>query len=121
MNILRGGLVAGGEKIENIRGRDNLQVDMKADFTNLLINQQGTKLPYTNLGLNTVRSVMKLVLDAYVTRNFINPNYVVTIPDVSQISAADKQAGLLKDATFRAELTGAITLIDITGTLAIEL
>lgn len=121
LNILRGGKVAGNERIENIRGRDSLESEMKADLTNLLINQQGSKLPYTNVGLNSVRSVMNSVLDRFVQRGFINPNYVVTIPDAADIAVSKKQAQLLDDATFRAELQGAITLIDVTGTLALEL
>jgi hypothetical protein len=121
LNAIRGGLVAGGERIENIRGRDSLESEMKADITNLLLSQQGGKLPYTNVGLNSVRSVMNSVLDRFVGRNFINSNYIVTIPDVSAITSSKKQAGLLDDATFRAELTGAIELIDITGTLVLEL
>jgi len=121
LNILRGGKVAGDERIENIRGRDSLESDMKANLTNLLINQQGGKLPYTNAGLNSVRSVINSTLDIYVARTFINPNYVVTIPDARDIDVSKKQAQLLDDATFRAELSGAITLIDIFGTLALEL
>ncbi|MCP4498721.1 MAG: DUF3383 domain-containing protein, partial [Deltaproteobacteria bacterium] len=38
--ITVGGASAGGEYIDNIVGRDNLQVDIEADFTNLLINQK---------------------------------------------------------------------------------
>jgi hypothetical protein len=121
VNAIRGGLVAGGEKIENIRGRDSLEAEMKADITNLLLSQQGGMLPYTNVGLNAVRSVMNTVLDRFVTRGFINANYQVTIPDASVISASKKQSGLLDDATFKAELTGAIELVDITGTLVLEL
>lgn len=121
VNAIRGGKVASGEWIDNIRGRDNLQVDAKADITNLLLSQQGGKLPYTNAGLNAVRSVLAGTLDRYVARGFINPNYQISIPDVTQISAAKKQARLLDDITFRAELTGAIILVDVTGTLELEL
>lgn len=121
LNILRGGKVAGNERIENIRGRDSLESDLKANLTNLLINQQGGKLPYTNAGLNSVRSVINSTLDIYVARTFINPNYVVTIPDARDIDVSKKQAQLLDDATFKAELSGAITLIDLFGTLALEL
>lgn len=121
VNAMRGGKVASGEKIDVIRGRDNMQVDLKADLQTLLLSQKGGKLPYTNDGLNTVRSVINGVMTRYVNRQFINPNYLIIVPDVSTISSAKKQAGLLDDITFRAELTQAILLVDLRGTLELEL
>lgn len=119
-NATRGGLVAGGEEIDNIRGRDALENDMKAALTQLLLSQKGGKLPYDNDGINAVRSVMAGVLDKYVIRKFINDNYVITLPDARQVSALNKSAGLL-EGYFKAELAGAIKLVDITGTLSISL
>lgn len=121
VNAMRGGKVASSEKIDVIRGRDNMQVDLKADLQTLLLSQKGGKLPYTNDGLNTVRSVINGVMTRYVNRQFINPNYLIIVPDVSTISSAKKQAGLLDDITFRAELTQAILLVDLRGTLELEL
>ena len=120
LNATRGGLVAGGEQIENIRGRDDLESTMKANITNLLLNQQGSKLPYTNVGLNQIRSVMNKSLDVFVARNFINPDYVVTLPDARDVLASKKAQGLFDEGSFVAVLSGAITLIDIRGTLALE-
>lgn len=120
LNATRGGLVAGNEQIENIRGRDALEAEMKANLTNLLLNQQGSKLPYTNVGLNQIRSVMNKSLDVFVARNFINPDYQVTLPDAREVLASKKAQGLFDEGTFKAVLSGAITLIDIQGTLALE-
>lgn len=120
LNATRGGLVAGGEQIENIRGRDDLESTMKANITNLLLNQQGSKLPYTNVGLNQIRSVMNKSLDVFVARNFINPDYIVTLPDARDVLASKKAQGLFDEGSFVAVLSGAITLIDIRGTLALE-
>lgn len=45
LSVIRNGKVAGGERIDAVRGRDNLQVDMDAAYTNFLISQQGGKVP----------------------------------------------------------------------------
>lgn len=119
-NATRGGLVVGGERIDNIRGRDALQDEMKANLTALLLNQKGGKLPYNNEGINQVRSVINKSLDEFVRRNFINDNYIVSLPDERDVQASKKAIGLFDQGTFKAELTGAIELIDIMGTLSVS-
>jgi hypothetical protein len=119
-NATRGGLVAGGERIDNIRGRDALENEMKANLTALLLSQKGGKLPYNNNGINAVRSTIAKTLDLFVRRSFINDNYLITLPDERDVSAAKKGLGLLDEGYFKAELSGSIELIDITGTLAIS-
>jgi hypothetical protein len=119
-NATRGGLVVGGERIDNIRGRDALQDEMKANLTALLLNQKGGKLPYNNDGINQVRSVINKSLDEFVRRNFINDNYLVSLPDERDVQVSKKAIGLFDQGTFKAELTGAIELIDILGTLSVS-
>jgi hypothetical protein len=93
---------------------------MKANLTALLLAQKGGKLPYNNNGINAVRSTMAKTLDLFVRRGFINDNYLITLPDERDVSAAKKGLGLLDEGYFKAELSGSIELIDITGTLAIS-
>lgn len=119
-NATRGGLVAAGERIENIRGRDALQDALKARLTSLLLSQKGGKLPYNNTGINQVRAVIASGLDEFVRRNFINPNYQITLPDERDVLASKKAIGLLDQGYFKAELAGAILLIDLTGTLSVS-
>lgn len=120
-NATRGGRVAAGEPIDNIRGRDWLENEMKANLTQLLLSQQGSKIPYTNDGINRIRSVIAKTLDLGVRRNFINDNYRITLADVRDISAANKAAGLFNDGYFVAELSGGVELVDITGTLTVQI
>jgi hypothetical protein len=120
VNAMRGGLVAAGERIDNIRGRDAMQDEMKANLTTLLLSQKGGKLPYNNQGINQVRSVIAKTLDEFVRRNFINDNYLITLPDERDVQSSKKAIGLLDQGYFKAELSGAIELIDITGSLAVS-
>lgn len=120
--VQRNGRLASGEKIDVIRGRDNLEVDLQADLSTLLINQQGSKLPYTNSGINRIYNVVRTRLNEYQAdpRNFIS-EFTMDFKLADQVPTADKQAGIYRSGTFVAELQGAIELIEITGVLTLEL
>lgn len=121
-NILRGGKVASGESIDTIRGRDNLEYDMTTEYTRLLITQTGSKIPYNDEGIAQLRSVCTNILDRYVTRGFIEPNYIVTFPFEDEVSASDKSNRVYTEGTWSAELTGAIEIVNaINGVLSIDL
>lgn len=121
-SIIVVGRVAGGEWIDNIVTRDNMQVDIEADFTNFLINQKASKVAYNTKGLNQCRSVLQNTLTLYTAdgiHNFIEPDFEITISDIEDIPDADKAARVLKQITFVATLTGAIHMVEITGTLTL--
>lgn len=120
VTITREGKVASGEWIDVIRGMDALEDDMQKSLFELLINQQGGKVPYTNAGLNQVRQVMENVMNRFVGRNFIQQNYSIKIPDANSISIADKTNRVLNGVTFEAYLQGAIHTIVISGNLTYE-
>jgi hypothetical protein len=67
-----------------------------------------------------IRSVVNKSLDEFVRRNFINDNYIVSLPDERDVAPNKKALGLFDQGSFKAELSGAIELIDIFGTLAIS-
>ena len=116
------GKVAAGEWLDNIVGRDNLQVDIQADLTNLLIRQKASKIAFNNKGANQVRSVLQGVLFLYTEKgihNFIEEDFVVIIPDQSNFNSADKTTRIFKQVTFKATLTNAIHMLEITGTLSL--
>lgn len=121
LSIIRNGLVAGGERIDSIRGRDNLQVDMDTAYTNFLISQQGGKVPYNDTGISQLEGICRSVLARYVVRGFINTNYETDFPRESQVPTADKQARIYQQGSFVAELTGAIELVRISGVLSLNL
>ena len=110
-----------GERPENIRGRDNMVVDIQAAVAELLINQVGKKLPYNQVGISMIVSVLDNVLQTYVQRGFIEDNYKITFPDARLIAGGIKATQKLDGITFVAQLTGAITMVDsIRGTLQLD-
>lgn len=110
-----------GERPENIRGKDNMEVDIVAAVSELLLNQNGKKLPFNNIGIAQVASVLDTVLQTYVQRGFIENNYVIKTPDARLIAGGIKATQKLDGITFTAQLTGAITMVDkITGTLQLD-
>lgn len=116
------GKVAAGEYLDNIVGRDNLQVDIEADITNLLIRQKSSKIAFNNKGANQLRSVLQTVLTLYTEEgihNFIEPDFEVIIPDQASFNPADKATRTFKQITFKATLTNAIHMVEITGTLSL--
>jgi len=121
-SVLRNGRTASGESIDIIRGRDNLNYDMTTELVRLLISQTGSKIPYNDAGILQLSAVVRGVLNRYVDRAFINPNFVVNFPRLSKVSASDKSNRIYTQGTWQAELTNAIEIVDpIQGILSIDL
>lgn len=115
------GKVASGEWLDNIVGRDNLQVDIEADFNTFLINQKNGKVAFNNKGINQVRGVLDTVLSQYTpegTHNFINSDYTIVVADAADVPNQDKASRVFKQISFTATLTNAIHMVEITGTLS---
>jgi hypothetical protein len=121
LNLIRNGRTAGGEHIDVVRGRDNLVVDLDSSYTNLLVSQQGSKIPFNDEGISQLESVCRSTLNRYVTRNFINGNFKVNFPSIDKVPTADKAARIYQQGTFEAELSGAIEIVKISGILTLTL
>lgn len=120
-SILRNNRVASGEWISNIRGRDNMAVDLEAEYTSLLLSQRGSKIPYSDEGVSLLKNACRNVLERYVLRNFIKSNYILDFLPVSQMSTSDRSAGVYNGGSFRAELQQGILFVDVSGTLSLNL
>lgn len=118
VTVTREGKVTGGEWIDIIRGADALDEDMTKSLFDLLINQQGGKVPYDDSGLNLIRSVMVNVLNRFVDSNFILSDFRISIPKAKDIAAVDKTNRILQNVTFQATLVGAIHAITVTGNVS---
>lgn len=120
--ITQGGKVASGEWIDAVVGRDNMQVDIEADFTNLLIQQKASKVAFNNKGANQFRSVLSTTLGLYTPEgihNYIEDDFEIIIPDQTLFNPADKATRIFKQITFKATLTNAIHMVELTGTLSL--
>lgn len=113
--VTREGKTTAGEWIDVVRGIDALDEAMTKNLFTLMINQKGKKIPYTNTGINQVRGVMQDVLNQFVNSNFIESNFVITLPDANDVSFSDKANRDLLNCRFTAYLTGAIHYIEVTG------
>lgn len=109
-----------GERPENVRGRDNMVADMVTDLSSFMLQQNGNKITYNDRGIAQIESKVDAVLARYVQRNFIEEGYVITVPLANTISAAQKQSQIFDQLTFVAQLTGAITMTEIRGTLQLD-
>lgn len=111
-----------GEWIDNIVGRDNMQVDIEADMTNFFIRQKASKAAFNNKGANQIRNILQQTLTLYTesgVHNFIEKDFEIIIPDQAAFNPADKATRTFKQITFKAQLTNAIHMAEITGTLSL--
>lgn len=111
---------ANGSRPEDIRGRDSMQADMVSQLRDFLLSQNGKKVPYTDTGIGQVKSQVQQILELYYQRGFILSNYQITVPKASSILVGKKASQIFDELTFVAQLTGAITMVDIRGTLQLE-
>jgi hypothetical protein len=114
------GKMAGGEWIDVTVFLDWLTARIKeAAFAALAANP---KIPYTDLGIQTLGSTTEDVLKEGAARGGIDPNgatpITVTLPRVVDVSAADKAARQLT-YTFAATLAGAIHKVTINGRVTV--
>jgi hypothetical protein len=119
VNVTRWGttMSSGGEYMDVINGSDWLAARIQERVYALLI--QNDKLPFTDAGIQAVRSEILAQLQQGIARNFIaaDPEPTCTVPRASEVAVADKAARLLTGVTFRATLAGAIHKTEIVGEL----
>lgn len=115
------GKVASGEWLDNIVGRDNMQVDIEADFNTFLVNQKNGKVAFNNKGINQVKNILSSTLTQYTpegAHNFIENDFEIIVVDESDVPVADKAERTFRQISFKATLTNAIHMVEITGTLS---
>ena len=119
VSITRFGTASSGEYMDVLRGSDWLEARIKERVYALLL--QNDKVPYTDGGIQAVRSEILAQLQAGVARDFIaaDPEPTCSVPRASEVSAALKAARSLEDVTFRATLAGAVHKVNIEGQLSL--
>lgn len=123
VDITTPGKVAGNEWIDIIRDRDYYVARLTEAYQQKFINSP--KIPYTDSGINELRSVFNTVSDRLVTTP-TQPNvlqeenpYSSNFPKAAEVPLADKQMRILR-ATFVAFLAGAIQNLELQGVLTFE-
>lgn len=114
--ITEKGQVASGEYIDIIRGIDWLEATIQETIYAELINVD--KVPYTSEGIAIIEGLLKAALDEGV-RQGVLASYVVTVPEIGDISDQDKIDRILPDVEFTGVLAGAIHYIQIAGIVTV--
>ena len=111
------GTMVSGEYIDVIHGLDWLEAFIQENIAQLLI--AAPKIPYNNNGIGLVENSLRASLQEAVLRGIINQDFIITVPDILNVSSANKAARLLTDVKFTATLTGAIQNIVINGSVTV--
>lgn len=121
--VTRNGKTVKGELIDVVRSMDYWVARLTEGLQNKMINSN--KIPYTDSGINEIRSVCNTVSERLVTKEG-SPNvlqetngYQFTFPRAADVDVADKLANTLR-GTFVGYLAGAILLTEIQGVLTYE-
>jgi hypothetical protein len=85
------------------------------------------KIPFSNAGASIVDSELRGVFDEGLRRTVLQPllddaenrPYIITIPDVADVSSSNRINRILPDVKFEIQLAGAIHKVVINGNLII--
>ena len=118
-NITWEGFVTSGDFVDNTRGVDWLEDDLTAGVFGALAGLN--KVPFTNAGVALIENEIRASLDRAVSRGILSddPAPTITVPDVADVSTADKALRLLPDVKFQGVLAGSINKVTIQGTVSV--
>ncbi len=116
-NIFFPSKTGSGEYIDITHGIDWLKARVQEELFLLLLNNE--KIPFTDQGAIAIEAAIRGPLQVAANNNFIKPDFVITVPRPSALTAADKAARTWTGITFSAVLTGATHKMTIKGTLTL--
>lgn len=106
-----------GNTIANIRDIDFFQLALQNSLFDMFTNVR--KLPFTKAGITTAQLAMDQVFkyceELGILSTDVGKKYILTMPELSSILQADKDANLLDGTTFTAYLANEIIKIRIEG------
>jgi hypothetical protein len=117
------GRVASGQPIDLIVTLNWTEARVAEALAQELINwsNRNEKIPYTDVGITVIQSVIETVMKLGERVGHFTPeSTTVTVPALSTVTFADKQARLLR-CSFLGELAGAIEKVTVSGALVIAL
>ncbi len=119
ISITCNGVSASGEFIDITRGIDEFEQRLQERIFGVLASLP--KLPFTNQGIAVVEGEIRAQQQEAIANGVFaaDPAPTVTVPDVLDVSTADKANRLLPDVGFTATLAGAIHAVEIDGTVSV--
>lgn len=118
VDIMQNGVTAAGEFIDITRGIDWFKARAQERIYGRLVNLD--KIKYTNAGVGVIESELRAQLNEGIRKGLLaaSPAPTVTVPDVADVSSANKIARILPDVAFEATLAGAIHKVVISGVVS---
>jgi len=119
LDLTSGGLVAGGEWVDVVRGIDWMTARMQERV--VALQAQSEKVTFDDAGITAVTGeVIAQIKDGIKVKLLTSsPAYAVSAPKAADVSDADKRLRKLPGVQFTAPLAGAIVLTEISGTLTV--
>jgi hypothetical protein len=117
LNLTQFGKRPDGQWIDITRGIDALTNAIQVGILALLANN--LKIPYTDAGVDMIRSVLTAALTQFVNTGFLaaSPAPFVSVPLVANLSPTSRQSRNLPLVSFTAQLAGAIDSVTIQGVI----
>lgn len=107
------GVMANGVSIEIQRDIDYLDYRVTVELFDFLKIE--SKVGYDPDGVTKTMAKLKIVFESLVSENVIQPNYKLIPPNLATISTADKNAHILPNVQFEAEIKKGIKKVLIKG------
>lgn len=117
LDIVREGVMVGGEFIDKIRDLDWLEDDMTKSVFETLAGV--AKVPFTDAGIAMIEAAVRGSLLRAVQRGVIDADFTITVPKVGNVSSANRALRLLPDVKFSCRMQGAIHKVTITGVVSV--
>lgn len=120
--------MANGSWLDTTHGLMWLENRAEVDMFNLLY-QSPTKVPYTQVGINTTVSTLDRSLQAAVRNGLCGPGFLsdgtylpegydITAVELADVAASDKSNRIYKGLSFRMVGAGALHEVEVSGTFA---
>lgn len=103
--------------IDVVRSLDWVESEMSADIFATLAAV--AKIPFTNAGIAMIENRVRGVMERAEAAGIFAPGWTVTVPDVADVSAADKADRILPDVKFSATLAGAVHSVEVAGVISL--
>lgn len=117
VDIMREGVMVGGEFIDVIRDLDYLKDDVQKSIFEVLVNAR--KVPMTNAGIAIIESALRGSLQRAVNLGIIDADFTITVPEVLDISTSNRALRILPDVKFSCRLQGAVHKVLVTGVVSV--
>jgi len=117
VNVTYPGKTAAGEWIDVTRFVDWLRARIQESVYTQLVSSR--KVPYTTAGIAVIEAAIRSVLLLGIRRGGLADGTIgVEVPDIADVSDADKAARVLNDVSFWGTLSGAIHTLSIAGSVS---